>query len=194
MANILIAYNNMPGVGLYDFFENCSDNLKQKCIETHHKYSSLTPPSLVNDLIRPMVVTHDVCYIAAHGDSDGIVNENEDYFVSVNTINYDFQEKIVYSVSCKAGQNLKENMIRMGVKLFVGYNDDLIIGTSEDIFVKCANSGINSILDGNEFGIAKEHMINTYNDAIDNATFIDGLYLLNNREHLVFEGDMNAKI
>lgn len=194
MANILIAYNNMPGVKLCDFFENCSDNLKQKCIETQHQYSSLTPPSLVNDTIRPLVVNHDVCYIAAHGDSDGIVNENEDYFLSVNTINYDFREKIVYSVSCRTGQNLKENMIRMGVKLFVGYNDDLIIGSAEDVFVKCVNSGINSILDGNEFGKAKEHMIGIYNDAIDNATFFDGLYLLNNREHLVFEGDMEAKI
>lgn len=184
----------MPGVKLCDFFENCSDNLKQKCIETQHQYSSLTPPSLVNDTIRPLVVNHDVCYIAAHGDSDGIVNENEDYFLSVNTINYDFREKIVYSVSCRTGQNLKENMIRMGVKLFVGYNDDLIIGSAEDVFVKCVNSGINSILDGNEFGKAKEHMIGIYNDAIDNATFFDGLYLLNNREHLVFEGDMEAKI
>lgn len=194
MANILIAYNNMPGVVLFEFFESCSDDLKQKCIEAHHQYSSLTPPSLLNDMIRPLVVTHDVCYVAAHGDSDGIVNEKEDYFLSVNTINYDFRDKIVYSISCRAGQNLKENMIRMGVKLFVGYNDDLIIGTSEDIFVKCVNSGIDSILDGNEFGIAKEHMISTYNAAIDNATFFDGLYLLNNREHLVFEGDMEAKI
>lgn len=184
----------MPGVGLFEFFESCSDNLKQKCIETHHQYSSLTPPSLVNDFIRPLVVTHDVCYIAAHGDTYGIVNERDDYFLSVDTINYDFRDKIVYSVSCHTGQRLKENMIRMGAKLFVGYNENLIVGESEENFVECVNSGIDSILDGNKFGVAKEHMINAYDEAIENATFFDGLYLLNNREHLVFEGDMEAKI
>lgn len=194
MANVLIAYNNMPGVVLSDFFENCSDNLKQKCVEMNHEYTSLTPPALVNDTIRPMVINHDICYIAAHGNPDGIVNENDDYFLSVNTINYDFRDKILYSVSCHTGQSLKENMLRMGVKLFVGYNDNLIVGESEDIFVECANSGIGSILAGHEFGIAREHMISNYNEAIENASFFDGLYLLNNREHLVFEGDMNAKI
>lgn len=194
MANILIAYNNMPGVVLCDFFENCSDNIKQKCIDTNHHYTSLTPPDLVNDIIRPMVVNHDVCYIAAHGDTEGIINENDDYFLSVNTTNYDFRNRILYSISCYTGQNLKDNMIRMGVKLFVGYDASLIIGESEDIFVECVNSGIESILDGNEFGIAKEHMINTYNQAIDKASFFDGLHLLNNREHLVFEGDLKATI
>lgn len=194
MASILIAYNNMPGVILCDFFENCSDSLKQKCIDANHQYTSLTPPNLVNDMIRPMVVNYDICYIAAHGNQEGVINDNEDYFLSVNTINYDFRNKILYSVSCYTGQKLKENMIRMGVKLFVGYNDNLIIGETEDIFVECVNSGIKSILDGDEFGIAKENMINTYNLAIENAPFFDGLYLLNNREHLVFEGDMNATI
>ena len=135
-----------------------------------------------------------MCYIAAHGDAEGIINENNEYFLSVNTTNYDFRNKILYSVSCHTGQNLKENMIRMGVKLYVGYNDSLIIGEFEDIFIECINSGIESILDGNEFGIAKEHMISTYNKAIDSASFFDGLHLLHNREHLVFEGDMKSTI
>ena len=194
MANILIACNNVPGVILYDFFENCSDSLKQKCIDTNHQYTSLTPPNLVNDMIRQMVPNHDICYIATHGDTNGVINDNGDYFLSINTINYDFRNKILYSISCFTGQNLKDNMIRMGVRLFVGYDDNLIIGENENIFVECVNSGIKSILDGNEFGIAKEHMINTYNLAIDNACFFDGLYLLNNREHLIFEGDLKAKI
>ena len=194
MANVLIAYDNMPGVELHDFFECCSDDIRQICVDTKHHYTPLTPPFLIDEEILALIISHDICYIAAHGDTDGIVNDKNDYIISTNTPNYNFKGKILYTVCCSTGQNLKDNLLQVGVRLFVGYDDNLIIGEHKDVFVDCVNSGIESILDGNKFAIAKEQMLSEYDYAISRATLMDKLLLLHNREHLVFEGDMNATI
>lgn len=194
MADVLIAYNNMPGEVLHDFFEDCSDLIRQKCVDDNHHHTLLYPPKLDNYNIKSLIPEHDIIYIAAHGDPDGIINENNDYILSTHTDNYDCRDKIIYTVVCLTGQNLKGHLIQIGVKLFVGYDNNLKIRPSNEDFIRCANSGMIKILSGSKFHIAKEYMLKEYDNAIKNATYPDNTILLDNMEHLIFEGDLDSSI
>ena len=105
MGKVLIAYNNDSGTVLHDFLESCADEAKQICADNGIDYSSVCPPDLNEQSVVGAMPDHHLCFIAAHGDVDGIYNEDDEAIVSTRTTNYNFKGKGLYSVACLCAQN-----------------------------------------------------------------------------------------
>ena len=94
MGKVLIAYNNDSGTVLHDFLESCADEAKQICADNGIDFSSACPPDLDEQNVVSVMPDHHLCFIAAHGDVDGIYNEDDEAIVSTRTTNYNF--KVLY--------------------------------------------------------------------------------------------------
>lgn len=187
MEQVLIAFDNDNKTQAHSFFEDCADDIKQHCIDCRHQYTPISPPNLVKDRVIPLMEAHSICMMAAHGNADGIHNQEFVDVVSTRTTNYNFSGKIFYAVSCYCGINLCPELKRIGLKLFVGYDDTLYIQESNELFRESALSGLKSLLNGDSIDEAKEKMFNEYTRCIKNASNkITKKLLLHNREHLCF--------
>lgn len=188
MENVLIAYNDDGTVNLHSFFEDCADLAKQWCFDNNHSYSSVDGANLSADNVCQVMDKYSICFIAAHGDPNGIYNSSEEGVVSTRTTNNDFSGKLLYAVSCLCGQNLLPHLKSIGLKTFVGYNDSFYVIENEPFFIESAMSGLKSLLAGDNETIAKQKMLDSYNESIARATTRDAKkLLLHNREHLCFE-------
>lgn len=187
MEQVLIAFDNDNQTEAHSFFEDCADDIKQHCIDCGHQYTPISPPYLVENRVIPLMKSHSICMLAAHGYADGIHNQECVDVVSTRTANYNFSNKIFYAVSCRCAINLCPELKRIGLKLFVGYDDTLYIQESNELFRESALSGLKSLLNGDSIDEAKKKMYNMYTRCINNAPDkITKRFLLHNREHLCF--------
>lgn len=194
MGKVLIAYNNDSETVLHDFFESCADEAKQICADNGINYSSVCPPDLNEQSVVGVMPDHHLCFIAAHGDVDGIYNEDAKAVVSIRTTNYNFKDKGLYSVACRCAQNLHPHLKALGLRFFVGYNDTFNIRGEHEPFINSAMAGLKSLLSGDNVDIAKEKMLTTYDEqivALDATDPMAAIELVHNREALIFEGDNN---
>ncbi len=187
MENILIAYNNAPNSELHFFFESCADDAKQFCVDNHHYFETVCPPGLIESNVTANIQTFSIFFLASHGDSFGIYNENYDDVVTTRTNNYDFVGKTLYAVSCLCAEKLMPELKRNGLDTFVGYDDQLRIVESEPMFRESAMEGLKAILEGADKACARRRMYDKYTECINKAENDDiKMYLLHNREHLCF--------
>lgn len=194
MGKVLIAYNNDSETVLHDFFESCADEAKQICADNGINYSSVCPPDLNEQSVVGVMPDHHLCFIAAHGDVDGIYNEDAKAVVSIHTTNYNFKDKGLYSIACRSAQNLHPHLKALGLRFFVGYNDTFNIRGEHEPFINSAMAGLKSLLSGENVDIAKEKMLTVYDEqivALDATDPMAAIELVHNREALVFEGDNN---
>ncbi|MBQ6068885.1 MAG: hypothetical protein IJK84_05220 [Bacteroidales bacterium] len=189
MANIFIACNNDPGTVLHNFMQSCADEARQICVDNNHNYTYVGVPELTEANVIPPMADHKICFIAAHGDEDGVYNENDADVVTTRTTNYNFANKGFYSISCLCAQNLCPNLMRIGLSLFVGYSAPFYVGEQEDAFLDCAIEGLKQLLNGQSKDVAYKIMLNKYDKVIDTLPFKDKILLLHNKESLVFAGD-----
>lgn len=193
MSKLLISYDNHPQTILHDFLESCADATKQMCYEKGVDYLSIYPPSLNEQNVRDLMQTHSICVVAAHGDCDGVYNENNMPIVSLNTANYNFQGKGFYGISCLCAQNLCPHLLdNIGALLFVGYKDTFSVKGDHEPFITCALSGLKSFLEGKNVADAYHEMLLEYEnqiDILDEADPMAAKELLHNMESLVFCGD-----
>lgn len=194
MANILIAYNNDANVDLHGFMQSCADAARQCCVDNNHTYTSVIPPSMTETNVISPMQNHQLCFIAAHGDSDGVYNEMDEDVITTRTTNYAFADKGLYTIACSCAQNLYPKLRRLGLKLFVGYNAPFIVGDDEDAFCDCALEGMKHILQGSTMSIAYKAMLDKYDEVIKTLSFQDGIRLLRDKERLKFEGEENMTI
>lgn len=192
MGKVLIAYNNDSGTVLHDFLESCADEAKQICADNGIDYSSVCPPNLNEQGVVGVMQDHHLCFIAAHGDVDGIYNEDDEAIVSTRTTNYNFKGKGLYSVACLCAQNLHPHLKALGLRFFVGYNDTFNVRGEREPFVNSALAGLKSFLAGENADAAKEKMLTTYDEqivALDATDPMAAIELVHNKEALVFDGD-----
>ena len=192
MGKVLIAYNNDSGTVLHDFLESCADEAKQICADNGIDYSSVCPPDLNEQSVVGAMPDHHLCFIAAHGDVDGIYNEDDEVIVSTRTTNYNFKGKGLYSVACLCAQNLHPHLKALGLRFFVGYNDTFNVRGEREPFVNSALAGLKSFLAGENADAAKEKMLTTYDEqivALDATDPMAAIELVHNKEALVFDGD-----
>lgn len=192
MGKILIAYNNDSETVLHDFLESCADEAKQICADEGIDYSSVCPPDLNEQNIVGVMPDHHLCFIAAHGDADGIYNEDDEVIVSTRTTNYSFKGKGLYSVACSCANNLHLYLKAIGLRFFVGYNDTFNVRGEREPFVKSAMAGLKSFLSGENANVAKEKMLTTYDEqivALDATDPMAAIELVHNKEALVFDGE-----
>lgn len=188
MENVLIAYNNHYQTDLHSFYESCADEAKQICSDYGHKYSSVCPPNLnEQNVVLPMDV-HTICFLAAHGDYDGVYNENDDDIVSIHTTNYNFNGKVFYSIACSCAKNLLPELKRIGLSTFVGYDEEFIAIESDPLFLESAMEGLRSLLSEDDKNIAKQKMLDKFDVCILRANNPwSRMYLTHNKAHLCFE-------
>ena len=199
MAKVLIAYNDAATEDMRNFFVNCADSIKNECVQLGIEYDLLTPPDLTEANLMLIMESAQFCYVAAHGDAGSVYNEIGDKLVAtmLATTNYNLSGKAFFAISCNCAKELKDDLIRIGLKLFVGYNDKYTEYEGYDEFVESANSGAKIFLAGCNVAQMKKHMLDTYDRCIDylegkSAMAVDAL--LNNRESLVIEGDDDLTI
>ena len=194
MAKVLIAYNNDSGTVLHDFMESCADEAKQICADNGIDYSSVCPPKMNEQNVVGAMTSHQLCIIAGHGDTDGIYNEDDEDVVSTHSTNYNFKGKGFYSIACSCAQNLYPHLEKLGLLLFVGYNDSFNVRGEREAFVITAMSGLRSFISGENAKTSKEKMLTTFDEQIailDESDPWAAVDLVHNKEALVFEGDDN---
>ena len=192
MGKVLIAYNNDSGTVLHDFLESCADEAKQICADNGIDYTAVCPPDLDEQSVVGVMPDHHLCFIAAHGDADGIYNQDGEAIVSTRTTNYNFKGKGLYSVACLCAQNLHPHLKALGLRFFVGYNDTFNVRGEHAPFVNSAMAGLKSFLSGESADVAKEKMLTTYDEqivALDATDPMAAIELVHNKEALVFEGE-----
>ena len=192
MGKVLIAYNNDSGTVLHDFLESCAGEAKQICADNGIDYSSVCPPDLNEQSVVGAMPDHHLCFIAAHGDVDGIYNEDDEAIVSTRTTNYNFKGKGLYGVACLCAQNLHPHLKVLGLRFFVGYNDTFNVRGEREPFVISAMAGLKSFLSGENADAANEKMLTTYDEqivALDATDPMAAIELVHNKEALVFDGE-----
>ena len=192
MGKVLIAYNNDSGTVLHDFLESCADEAKQICADNGIDYTAVCPPDLDEQSVVGVMPDHHLCFIAAHGDADGIYNQDGEAIVSTRTTNYNFKGKGLYSVACLCAQDLHPHLKALGLRFFVGYNDTFNVRGEHAPFINSAMAGLKSFLSGESADVAKEKMLTTYDEqivALDATDPMAAIELVHNKEALVFEGE-----
>lgn len=197
MEKVLIAYNDYASENSRQFFDNCATDIRNYCLEKNFDYYLLTPPNLTEVQFMEMAQDSKICYVASHGRSDSVVNEKGEEFVSTKTTNYNLNGKCFFAVSCYCAQNLKDELLRIGLKLFVGYRDKYTEFPGYDEFMQSANYGLKVFIDGQNVAQMKGSINAEYDRLFDvlnekNALAADAL--LDNKESLVIEGDDNLTI
>lgn len=192
MSNILIAYNSRPDDIAHSFFQSCADEVRQACVDLGHGCTIKTGDELSEQVIMQSMISHSLCVFAAHGSSDSIINECDDEVISTRTTNYVFRGKGLYAISCSCASSLLPELSRIGLSIFVGYDDILRFSGDEDLFVSCVLSGFRSFTKGNTFGQAQSDMLSSYDEAIrkaeNSSNPFEKMFLLRNKESLVFHG------
>lgn len=193
MNSILIAFNSCPDDSSHSFFQSCADDARQLCADTSIPCTSKTGDDLSEQSIMQAMESHALCIFASHGSCDSIVDENGNDVISTRTTNYAFNGKGLYAVSCWCAQSLMPELCRIGLSLFVGYDDEIRFSGDESVFVDCALSGLRSLVAGNRFDQAKADMLSSFDDAIkkagDSPNPFEKMFLLHDKESLVFCGD-----
>lgn len=194
MDKILIVCNNHSTTVLHDFLESCADEAKQICADNGIKYSSVYPPNLKEQNVISVMPDHKLCFIAGHGDANGIYNEDEEAVVTIHTTNYNFKDKGFYSVACSCAQKLLPHLKSLNLKFFVGYNDTFNVRGEREPFIHSAMAGLCSFMNGDTLKIAKEKMIAAYDHQIvelDKTDPMSAVEMVHNKEALVFDGNNN---
>lgn len=194
MGRVLIAFNNDPGTVLHDFLESCADEAKQICADNGIDYSTVCPPNLSEQNVVGVMSDYQFCFLAGHGDADGVYNEDEEVIISTHTTNYNFNGKDLYCVACLCAQNLYPHLKAIGLRFFVGYNDTFNVRGDRNPFVTSAMAGLKSYLSGDNVKVAKEKMLAVYDEqiaALDQTDPMAAIELVHNKEALVFDGDDN---
>lgn len=198
MNKLLIAYNNAVSEELHDVFEACADEAKAICARHCINFHCVNPPNLTKENICGKIAGFQMLFIAAHGSDEAIYNEKEDdnEVVSVRTTNYDFNGKCFYSVSCSTAKKLAPELQRIGLKLFVGYDDKFWVQGDITPFYTCALSGLEYFLSGDTVSEARRKMLKSFDDKINELNKTNPLaarWLTHNKMHLCFEGEDELK-
>lgn len=192
MNSILIAFNSSPDDSSHSFFQSCADEARQLCADTNIPCASKTGDDLAEQSIMQAMESHALCIFASHGSCDSIVDENGNDVISTRTTNYAFNGKGLYAVTCWCAQSLMPELCRIGLSLFVGFNDTIRFSGEESVFVDCALSGLKSFVGGKDLEHSRDDMLSSFDKAIEGAQEssnpFEKMFLLHDKESLVFYG------
>lgn len=197
MVKVLIAYNNDINESSRNFFDDCATDIRNFCVENGVEYQMVKSPQLVENEIMSLLLNTQICYIASHGKIDAIINENCDEVISTKTTNYNFAGKALFAVSCYCAEMLKDELLRIGLKLFVGYKSNYTEFPGYDEFYIAANSGIKAFMTGLSVSETRQAMYKSYDDCyklLDKKSSLAADALLDNKEGLVIEGEDTLRL
>lgn len=196
-VKVLIAYNDDISESSRQFFDDCATDIRNFCAVKGIDFQIITPPQLETQNLMDSVLDSQICYIASHGTNDAIVNEKSNDVISIRTTNYNLDGKALFAVSCCCAETLKDELMRIGLKLFVGYRLEYREFPGYDEFYTTANSGLKVFVNGASVSEMKDTMYKVYDDcykSLDAKYSIAADALLDNRERLIVDGDINLHI
>ncbi|WP_295367277.1 hypothetical protein [uncultured Prevotella sp.] len=196
-AKVLIAYNDDISEPSRQFFYDCATDIRNHCIQKDVYYQTIAPSKLTETNIMAAVYDSNICYIAAHGTKCSIINEQEEDIISTHTTNYNFNGKSLFAVSCYCAQILKDELMKIGLKLFVGYNSSFTEFPGYEEFYTSANSGLKAFVEGASVDEMRKIMNGIYDECyksleVKNPLAADALF--DNREALVIAGEGNLHL
>lgn len=197
MGKVLIAYNDDASENSRQFFDGCATDIRNYCIGKSFDYDLLTPPNLTEAQFMDKAQDSHICYVVSHGRPDSVVNEEGEEFVSTRTTNYNLNGKCFFAVSCYCAQDLKDELFRIGLKLFVGYRDKYTEFPEYDEFMHSANYGLKVFIDGQNVAQMKDSIYAEYDrlfDVLNGKSVLAADALLDNKESLVIDGDDSLTI
>jgi hypothetical protein len=207
---ILIAIDDRDELPMRDFNDLCADEVIFMCKKCKTKYEKITNVSLNYETVTSKMKDKNALFIAAEGNEYGIfAGEDNRDVISVNTNNKSLAGKLFYAISCLTAKKLKDKLIENGLVCYWGYECEFKFKPGFRHFLDCALNGIKCLLDGKS---AKESYIAslaTYDNCLKTLekekkekkdTKLIAAYdlaimaLINDREGLIVEGDLNFKI
>lgn len=197
MITVLIAYNNDENETCRHFFEECATDIRNHCLTYGIDVQLLTPPDLTEEQFAKHSETSQICYVASHGSPKSVVNEKGEEFISTNTANYSLNGQCFFAVSCHCAKELKDALFRIGLKLFVGYNNTYTLFPDCDEFTQSANSGLKAFIEGMSVAQMKEYIYAEYDrlyEILDTRSAIMADALLDNKEAIIIAGEDSLTI
>ncbi len=158
----------------------------------------LSTASIV-DATKSMSSTGFLFVAYSHGGDDCLYYDRQKKtYVSVDTNIDCFSNALVYTWACSCGKELGAQLVKSGCRAFFGYESLIYAPTFViEIFVRCANSGIESLLAGSNALETYERMYQSYTDEIDTLRQTDAWaasFLRRNRDALILLGQHEATI
>lgn len=127
----------------------------------------------------------------SHGSRTSLLSSGEDY-ISISSPLALFNNSFIYTFACHSANELSSALIQNGCISFFGYkNEVFFITTYEQIFMECANFGLEKMLENINSGDAFKAMKEKYNNHIDEIAdfnYAVAATLMENRDALELNG------
>ncbi len=155
----------------------------------------------------------NLIFFNGHGNEDVVGGFNDECLLSKNDLKPKIKVVVVYARSCRVGINLGRDMVKAGIKAFIGYTGDFLVyrDTSftnrplkDDLakkFIAPSNYLVSQLLKKKSVGEAdkrsKEMMRKEILSLISSGSEHDAdtaAYLYSNLNNQVLYGDMEVKI
>jgi len=203
MIKFIIAYDDNEKEDLSIFFKTCAQELIARLnleihefIEWNHTNKYLNE-IYIDIFLNNIPYTPFVFLSYSHGSEDSLVGENLPY-LSVRSNLDAFKNSLFYTFSCSSGKLLGQKLLEKGCTSFIGYKNDIFFAAPYLAeFVECSNSGIYSLLNGENVAVALRIMLDTHNKKIDELyqdNFFVASVIRDNRDSLIHYGNKDAKI
>lgn len=176
-------------------FQGCADSTRQILVNNNKPYTLITASDLNKFHVKKTVMEQsraECMFVAySHGNNDSLScsNCNEPY-LSTNINAEIFEDKIIYTYSCKSGKELGYVLCGNKAKGYIGYTEEVCHSWKNiDTFIDCATFGLNAIIEGRSLieciQEMKEKYTLEYDNLIEQNDPIGASYLLNARTTLV---------
>ncbi len=200
MIPFILAYDEKD-TDLGHFFEKCATDAKNNLVSDRHSLEVEITNQKLTAVYMDMKLSaytenHFVFLAYSHGNENNLLSPEP--YLSVNSNLKPFKNTLFYTFSCSTGLNLGSRLIENGCITFVGYKIEACIVTrNEDIFMDCANFGLNSFISGENIGNSLKQMKDRHTYWIDQTYEKYPLVastLRKNRDGLVLHGDKTLTI
>lgn len=184
---IYIAFDNADA-SLGHFFQTCADEIRQIAVDNGMSYKFFGADCLTKELVNSHTDNAEEYVFCAfsHGVDNALLCKGKSY-IETNDNVCNFYSSVFFTFACYTANGIGKEFSDAYVLGYFGYNNKAFVCLGyEDVFVKCAISGIVSYIKGNNLEQAKQDMISEYDRQIKNGK-LNLVYscLLKNKQALV---------
>lgn len=170
------------------FFQSCADEVRQAIVDNKLVYESIGADRLTKETVNSYTGGADEYVFCAfsHGSDKALLCKGKPY-IEVNDNVCNFYSSIFFTFACHTAKGIGKEFEDAYVLGYVGYKDEawVVLG-HEDVFVKCATSGLLSYLRGNTLKQSYKDMVDEYDRHIRTGKVnLISSYLLKNKQALV---------
>jgi hypothetical protein len=210
MSSILITRPKHDGATRYLFYwaEKIIGLAKQKGIkilDLKEKRANKKEFVSIMSKMKPLLI-----FLNGHGADDRVNGHNDEILIKAGENEDLLKNKIVYTLSCRSGNDLGPKSINAGTLSYVGYNDDFVFIWDEDkltrpledktaeLFLGPSNYVVESLLKGHtvdeSYKRSQKLFIDNIQKVLTSESSYLAPYLLWDARHQVCLGDGASKL